>query len=66
MVDPFLRRVLHGHAAYIFQLMQERFDAIRLVLFGRDYEDNANPFAVRFTGKGADADHLAFEDLKNA
>jgi hypothetical protein len=35
--------------------MQERFDAIRLVLFGRDYEDNASSFAVRFPGKGADA-----------
>ncbi len=60
------RCVVNGHAAYIFQLVQQRLDAIRLVLFGRDYEDNASPFAVRFAGEGADANHLAFENLENA
>jgi len=46
--------------------MQKRLDAIRLVLFGRHHEGDADLSIVRFAGEGADADHLAFEDLKNA
>jgi len=46
--------------------MQESFDSIRLVLFGRDDKIDADSFFTRLSGEGVDADHLGLDNLKDA
>src|SRR5258707_6923729 len=53
------------HAEHTLQTMQERFDAMRLVLLRREDQGDAKAVLICFPGEGVDANHVDIEDLKN-
>jgi hypothetical protein len=54
-----------ANRANVVEPEEEGFDAIRLVLFRRNYEGNPYSRAIRLCGEGRDGDQLGLKDLED-